>query len=84
MGARDDEGIVLSRMALADQSPVPGGSPRCAHCGAVVGVYERATVVVGELVRTTSRAADPGLSSDVPGSLYHASCYELARAEPGA
>jgi hypothetical protein len=48
----------------------------------VVGVYEPATQVVGELAWTTSRAADPGLSPDSPGSLYHSSCYELARSEP--
>jgi hypothetical protein len=50
----------------------------------VVGVYEPATQVVGELALTTSRAADPALSPDSPGQLYHASCYELARAEPAA
>ncbi len=71
-------------MALADESSLPAGSPRCAHCGAVVGVYEPATQVVGELTWTTSRAADPGLSPESPGRLYHASCYELARDEPAA
>jgi hypothetical protein len=71
-------------MALADDSSLPTGSPRCSHCGAVIGVYEPATQVVGELAWTTSRAADPELSPDSPGSLYHASCYELARAESAA
>jgi hypothetical protein len=67
-------------MALADQSPLPA-SPRCAHCGAVVGVYEPATQVVGDQAWTTSRAADPSLAPDSPGQLYHAGCYELARAD---
>jgi hypothetical protein len=82
MGLRRGAGMVPAGMALADQSSLPGGSPRCAHCGAVVGVYEPATQVVGELEWTTSRAADPGLSPDSPGSLFHASCYELVSAEP--
>jgi hypothetical protein len=75
--------IVRSVMALADESSLPA-SPRCAHCGAVVGVYEPATRVVGEQALTTSRAADPSLAPDSPGRLYHASCYELARDEPAA
>jgi hypothetical protein len=71
-------------MSLAEQSPLPGGAPRCAHCGAVVGVYESATQVVGAQAQPTSRAADPSLSPDSPGRLYHAGCYELARSESAA
>ena len=75
--------IVKSVMALADESPL-AGSPRCAHCGAVVGVYEPATQVVGDQTWMTSRAADPSLAPDSPGRLYHAGCYELARPESAA
>jgi hypothetical protein len=71
-------------MALAEPSQTPDPSPRCAHCGAVIGVYEPATQMVGDQARMTSRAAEPSLSLDSPGRLYHASCYELVRAESAA
>ncbi len=53
-------------------------TPRCSHCGEVIGVYEPAIHVTGELVARTSRARDPELSSDSPGRLYHVACYELS------
>jgi hypothetical protein len=66
-------------MALAEPSGAWNDAPRCAHCGAVIGVYEPATRVVGSVAFTTSRAADPSLTTSSTGQLYHAPCHALAR-----
>lgn len=48
--------------------------PRCPVCGDVIGVYERLVQVVGDRVRLTSRAADPG-SCRNGETCFHLSCY---------
>jgi hypothetical protein len=70
-------------MALADPAPSRDEVLRCAYCGAVIGVYEPATQLVGDIAMTTSRAADPSLSAESPGLLYHSVCYALSRRESG-
>ena len=62
-------------MIATDPEPVPWGRPRCAHCGDVIGVYERLVLVAGERAEQTSRAAQPSLSDGAPGLLFHAACY---------
>jgi hypothetical protein len=52
--------------------------PRCERCGDVIGVYEPLMYVHATGVAESSRAADPGLSADASGLLYHAACYEPA------
>ncbi len=47
---------------------------RCEHCGDVIGVYEPIVVRAGELVRETSRAAEPGLPL-AHAEHYHRECY---------
>jgi hypothetical protein len=44
----------------------------------VIGVYEPLMYVHATGVAESSRAADPGLSADASGLLYHAACYEPA------
>jgi hypothetical protein len=46
----------------------------CEHCAEVIGVYEPAVVVSDCEVHETSRAAEPGLTSEA-GELYHRACY---------
>ncbi|HEY2162138.1 MAG TPA: hypothetical protein VGH24_12585 [Solirubrobacteraceae bacterium] len=66
-------------MALVDPIPVREGPPRCAYCGGVIGVYEPAIQLLGDVAVTTSRASDPDLSASSPGLLYHAVCHELSQ-----
>ena len=50
---------------------------KCAHCGAVLGVYEPIVVGEGPHARETSIAAEPELrTSRTP--LYHAACSPAA------
>ena len=65
-------------MAFPEPLPERDTVPRCTYCGAVIGVYEPMTQVLGNVAWTTSRAAEPSLSGRSPGALYHAVCYELA------
>ncbi len=64
-------------MGVAEAGPLTDELPRCASCGAVIGVYEPVVQEVGGVPSTTSRAADASLSAASPGPLYHAGCYEL-------
>jgi len=48
-------------------------APKCAVCGAVIGVYEPVLVVDEGALRQTSLAAEPHLLED-PSELHHASC----------
>ena len=56
-------------------------SPRCRHCGDVIGVYEPIVVREGGEFRETARAAEPGLPL-VHGEHYHRACH--AALEQGA
>jgi hypothetical protein len=59
--------------------PSHAGSPRCVHCGGVIGVYEPIVHMVdGIMPEKTSRAAQPRLSSGKPGPMYHLCCHRLA------
>ena len=66
-------------MALAEPTPLSDELPRCAYCGGVIGVYEPIVRVLDGAASTTSRGAEPSLTTDSPGLLYHAVCYELVR-----
>jgi hypothetical protein len=80
MGRLLRDGIVDSAMGVAtERLPDPVHTPRCTYCGAVIGVYEPLVRVLDDDVLTTSRAAEPSLSSASPGLVYHAVCYELSR-----
>ncbi len=47
---------------------------RCAHCGDVIGVYEPVVVRSGDLVRESSRAAEPSLP--LPrAEHFHRDCF---------
>ena len=51
--------------------------PQCAHCGDVIGAYERFVEVVGQSVaRETSFRSDPDVAFAEGTSRYHVSCYE--------
>jgi hypothetical protein len=47
---------------------------RCEGCGDVIGVYEPLVLCSGKSVRTTSRAAEPGLGGSNDAH-YHRDCY---------
>lgn len=80
MARASSDGILISRgIMLAELAYQSDAFPRCAHCGGVIGVYEPAIHVVAGGAWTTSRAADPDLSTDDDGLLYHAVCFELGR-----
>lgn len=49
-------------------------SPRCVACGDLIGVYEPGVWVIGEIAHTTSRAADPELTS-ASGPAFHQGCF---------
>jgi hypothetical protein len=50
-------------------------SPRCAACGDVIGVYEGLVHVIDGVSRSTSRAAERGVTSS-DGNCYHLGCFE--------
>lgn len=52
----------------------------CAHCGDVIGVYERLVAVDGPELRETSLAADPEFARDA-SACYHHGCF--ASLQPG-
>jgi len=56
------------------------GTPRCRHCGDVIGAYEPMIVLRGGQARKTSRAAerDAGVSAH---ECYHDACYAQAHDE---
>lgn len=47
---------------------------RCAQCGEVIGVYERAVAVENAEARETSKLGEPGYGTPA-GDLYHANCW---------
>jgi hypothetical protein len=49
--------------------------PRCAGCGDVIGIYEPVVLVIGDAVRATSLAAEPG-GLFVAGVRYHSACHQ--------
>lgn len=57
------------------------GTPRCASCGGVIGVYEPLVHVVDGVAYTTSRAADPQIARTHIGACYHVPCREKGAAE---
>lgn len=64
-------------MSVPPAEPSGTEFPRCAHCGEVIGVYERAIEVAEHgFARATSRAAEPQLASIAGTALYHACCYD--------
>lgn len=65
-------------MSVPPAKPIRTESPRCAHCGEVIGVYERAIEVAEHgFARETSRAAEPQLASTAGTAVYHACCYDV-------
>jgi hypothetical protein len=50
--------------------------PKCIACGRAIGVYELLVHVLGDLVRRTSRGAEPEVCSS-QGVCYHVDCYDL-------
>ena len=68
-------------METAEHRSSALGTPRCASCGGVIGVYEPLMQVVDGIAHKTSRAADPHLAQALRDACYHAPCYERATAE---
>ena len=50
------------------------GPVRCGRCGQVIGVYEPLVVQAGDVLRESSLAADPLLSTTLEAALYHREC----------
>jgi hypothetical protein len=51
--------------------------PRCAHCGEVIGAYERFVEMIGgTLARETSRAAEPDVVRAPGATGCHMACYK--------
>jgi hypothetical protein len=59
-----------------DGQPPGDARPRCVACRDVIGVYEPLVHLLDGFARTTSRAADPGVSS-AAGEHFHLDCYRL-------
>jgi hypothetical protein len=57
--------------------PGPQAGPVCRLCGKPIGVYEPLVVIEQGRTRTTSRAAEPALSS-APGEYRHVVCNDGA------
>jgi hypothetical protein len=61
---------------LSERQEIPVGpdSPRCEHCGGVIGVYEPYIIFADNEWAVSSRAAEP-VHVDVRG-VFHLDCYE--------
>lgn len=68
----------LSSVAV-QEAPIEE-TPRCRHCGDVIGAYEPMVLVTDGLAYRTSRAA-LGAGARV-GHNYHSACYMQAGGEP--
>jgi hypothetical protein len=55
-------------------------TPRCRHCGDVIGVYESMIVRTGGRARPTSRAVEREAGEHM-GECYHYACYVEAHGE---
>ncbi len=55
--------------------PAPRWGPVCLLCGEPIGVYEPLVVIERGRARTSSRAAEPALSS-APGEYRHLACHD--------
>jgi hypothetical protein len=66
-------------LAMNPESSFPRPELRCAHCGEMLGVYERLVEVFDGMARETSRAAEPDLFDNPSSSLYHADCFSDCR-----
>jgi hypothetical protein len=58
-----------------DEMQVSRRPPKCVACGKAIGVYELLIHVLGDLMRRTSRGAEPEVCS-LGGTCYHADCYD--------
>ncbi len=67
---------LISDVQAQAQQTSPAVSPRCAHCGEVLGVYEHLVHVIDDIPYETSRAAAPQTSPSTAGLLYHAGCFD--------
>jgi hypothetical protein len=86
MGRRQRTGLiriqqarVMRRVPVAQEATMEG-TPRCHHCGDVIGVYEPMTVLVRGEARRTSRAAERHTGT-LDGECYHSACYAEAYGE---
>ncbi|MFI5037083.1 MAG: hypothetical protein ACHP93_01225 [Solirubrobacterales bacterium] len=56
------------------------GTPRCHHCGDVIGAYEPMIVLAEGEARRTSRAAERAAGAPMR-ECYHSACYSQAHDE---
>jgi hypothetical protein len=72
----------LAETNLSVEVPMPrnrslSDRPRCAHCGDVIGVYERFVEMIGgTIARETSRFTEPDVVRAPGAAWYHMACYK--------
>lgn len=63
-------GAAAAHLRVGDAS---GPVFRCAHCGDVIGIYERASILHADETRTTSQLAEPELVAQA-AARFHSGC----------
>ena len=69
------EANLRGEVLMPGTRPLPD-RPRCAHCGDVIGVYERFVTVTDSTARERSFVLEPDIACTGGASCYHVACYE--------